>query len=159
VADVGGTNARFAVADLATLELSACRQIRCSDHDSLGAALGAYLATLPMRPSRAVIAVAAPVTSDWVKLTNAPWSFTRDDLCRTTGLDQVTLLNDFAALALALPHLGAEEVLKIGGGEPIEHAAKLVLGAGTGLGIASLLWSGDRYVAMAGEGGHVTLGA
>src|SRR5262249_11360886 len=56
-------------------------------------------------------------------------------------------------------HLGAEEVLKIGGGEPIEHAAKLVLGAGTGLGIASLLWSGDRYVAMAGEGGHVTLGA
>jgi glucokinase len=159
VADVGGTNARFALADLATLELSACRQIRCADHASLELALAAYLATLPARPSRAAIAVAAPVTSDTVKLTNAPWSFSRGELCRATGLDEVMLLNDFGALAFSLPHLAGDEILKIGGGEPAEHATKLVLGPGTGLGVASLVWSGQGFVAVAGEGGHVTLGA
>jgi glucokinase len=159
VADIGGTNARFALADLATLTLSACRQIRCSDYQSLAAALGAYLATLPERPEQAAIAVAGPVTSGTINLTNAPWSFTGEELSRTTGLDEMMLLNDFAALAHALPYLAGADLHQIGGCEPVEHGAKLVLGPGTGLGVASLIWSGEGFIAVPGEGGHVTLGA
>ncbi len=159
VADIGGTNARFALADLATLELAACHRVHCAEHKSLDAALGAYLATLTERPSQAVIAVAGPVNSDEISLTNAPWSFTREELCRATGLAEVMLLNDFAALAHALPHLAAADLHQIGGEAPVEHATKLVLGPGTGLGVATLVWSGERFVAMPGEGGHATLGA
>ncbi|MGA9603609.1 MAG: glucokinase [Methyloceanibacter sp.] len=159
VADIGGTNARFALADLATLTLSACHQIRCADHQSLAAALGAYLATLPERPEQAAIAVAGPVTSDAISLTNAPWSFTAGELCCTTALSDVMLLNDFAALAHALPYLAGADLHLIGGSEPVEHGTKLVLGPGTGLGVASLIWSGESFIAVPGEGGHVTLGA
>jgi glucokinase len=159
VADIGGTNARFALADLATLELSACHQVHCAEHKSLDAALGAYLSTLPERPSQAVIAVAGPVTSDAISLTNAPWSFTREELCRTAGFAEVMLLNDFAALAHALPHLSGADLHQIGGGAVVEQATKLVLGPGTGLGVAALVWSGERFVAVPGEGGHATLGA
>jgi glucokinase len=91
VADIGGTNARFALADLSTLALGTCRQISCADHESLDAALGDYLGALPERPEGAAMAVAAPVTSDAIRLTNAPWSFTREQLCRATGLDEVLL--------------------------------------------------------------------
>ena len=159
VADIGGTNARFALADPGTLELTELRQVRCADHPSLEAALGDYLGALFTPPDFAAIAVAAPVTGGKVSLTNSTWSFVDEDLCRKVGLMHIKVLNDFEALALSLPHLTAAELHQIGGGAPVEHAAKAVLGPGTGLGVAGLAWSGERWVALPGEGGHVTLGA
>jgi glucokinase len=159
VADIGGTNARFALADPATLELTEIRQVRCADHPSLEAALSDYLGALLSPPGLAAIAVAAPVTGGQVNMTNSTWSFAGEELCRKVGLEHIEVLNDFEALALSLPHLTAGELYQIGGGAPVEHAAKAVLGPGTGLGVAALAWSGERWVALPGEGGHVTLGA
>jgi glucokinase len=159
VADIGGTNARFALADLATLELSEIEQVRCANHANLADALQVYAGRLPMLPGRAAIAVAGPVTGTEIKLTNSAWSFSDAELCRKVGLKHVHVLNDFEALALSLPHLKRGELQQIGGEAPVEDAAKVVLGAGTGMGVAGLVRSGERWVALPGEGGHVSLGA
>jgi glucokinase len=159
VADIGGTNARFAVADLATLELSRISQILCAAHPTFTAAFRAYLAGLSAPLDHAAIAVAAPVTGETVHLTNSPWSFAKHELCRAVGLKGVLVLNDFEALALSLPHLAPAELYQIGGAAAEEHATKIVLGPGTGLGVAGLVWSGERWIAVSGEGGHSSLGA
>jgi glucokinase len=159
VADIGGTNARFAVADLATLELSRISQVRCAAHPTFSSAFCAYLAELSVPPDYAAIAVAAPVTGEEIHLTNSPWSFTKHEFCRTVGLKDLLVLNDFAALARSLPHLAPTELHQIGGGAPEPETTKIVLGPGTGLGVAGLIWSGERWIAVAGEGGHTSLGA
>ena len=69
------------------------------------------------------------------------------------------MLNDFEALALSLPHLARAELHQIGGAAAEDHATKIVLGPGTGLGVAGLVWSGERWIAVPGEGGHTSLGA
>jgi glucokinase len=159
VADIGGTNARFAIADLGTLELSDIRHFPCSGHPTLAAAIADYLAGIADPPAHAAVAVAAPVTGDDVKLTNSTWSFARNELRAKVGLEDVLVLNDFEALALSLPHLAGSELHQIGGSAPMEHGTKTVLGPGTGLGVAGLVWGGNDWIAVPGEGGHVTLGA
>jgi len=159
VADIGGTNARFAVADLATLDLSEVRQVRCAEHPNLETALGDYLAGLSAPPDAAAIAVAGPLIGAEISLTNSDWSLTKEALGRRLGLNHVQVLNDFAALALSLPHLASADLHQIGGGAPVAHQAKAVLGPGTGLGVAGLVWSGAGWVAVPGEGGHMSLGA
>jgi len=159
VADIGGTNARFAVADLVTLELATVRSLACADHATLAAAIGHYLKDIPEPIGHAAVAVAAPVTAETIQLTNSPWVFARGEIARAAGLEAVHVLNDFEALSLSLPHLGPAELHQIGGGEPVARATKAVLGPGTGLGVAGLVWSGSHWVAVPGEGGHVSLGA
>ena len=159
VADIGGTNARLALADLATLELSHIHQTLCDRHANLEAALGDYLASLPVKPRRAALAVAAPVSGEQINLTNSHWSFRKSELCHVAGFDEIQVLNDFEALALSLPALDPTELHQIGGTVPEEHATKVVLGPGTGLGVAGLVWSGQDWIAVPGEGGHMSLGA
>lgn len=159
VADIGGTNARFAVADLATLEIVSIRTFAGADYPNLADAMKAYLKDIPEPVSHAGIAVAAPLDADEIKFTNSPWSFVQSKLAAEVGLEAVHVFNDFEALSLSLPHLTPNELHQIGGGEPVPHAPKAVLGPGTGLGVAGLVWSGAGWVAVAGEGGHMTLGA
>ena len=159
VADIGGTNARFAVADLETLELSEIMHFLCSEHPTLACAASAYLEGLKESPSHAALAVAAPVVGEEISLTNSPWSFTRAALCRATGLEGALVLNDFQALALSLPNLSSSELHQIGGSDPVPRAAKLVLGPGTGFGVAGLVWTGTEWVAVPSEGGHMSLAA
>jgi glucokinase len=161
VADIGGTNARFAIADLVTLELVSIRSFAVADHPTLAEAIRYYLKDIKdIEPiAHAAIAVAAPVTDEEVRLTNSPWSFTKSGLARDAGLAGVQVLNDFEALSFSLPHLAAGELHQIGGGDPVVYGTKAVLGPGTGLGVAGLVWSGTHWVSVPGEGGHVTLGA
>jgi glucokinase len=159
VADIGGTNARFALADLDSLALSEIRQFLCADHASIDSAVRLYLDGLKERPRQAAIAVAGPVIGDEIRFTNSTWSFTGQGLGRAAGLDDILLLNDFQALALSLPHLRAEELHRLGGGEPVPQATKVVLGPGTGIGVAGLVWSGAEWVAVSSEGGHISLAA
>ncbi|MGB6766759.1 MAG: glucokinase [Methyloceanibacter sp.] len=87
------------------------------------------------------------------QLTNSTWSFTIEELRRVTGLDDILVFNDFQALAWSLPHLRREELHRIGESESLPHATKVVLGPGTGIGVAGLVWSGTsglRYRAKAG---------
>jgi glucokinase len=159
VADIGGTNARFALADLETLELSQIKQYVCSEQEGIAGTAKAYLKTLKESPRQGAIAVAGPVTGEEIKITNSGWTFTADQVRAAAGLDDLVILNEFEALAVSLPHLRANELHRIGGGEPVPHAAKVVLGPGTGVGVAGLVWSGTAWVAVPGEGGHVTLTA
>lgn len=157
VADIGGTNARLAIADLDTLELSNPVSLRREGFPSLEAVAESYLEGVAERPRAAAIAVAGPVVGDTIRLTNAPWSFRRDELRAALGLDELLVLNDFEALAYALPRLAPSDLQQIGGGAPVEHAPKVVLGPGTGLGVAGLVWSPSGWVAVASEGGHASL--
>lgn len=159
VADIGGTNARFALADPATLELSHISHAPCARHDTIEVALHNYLGDLDERPDRAVLAVAAPISGEEIRLTNSLWSFRKSELCRSCGFVTMYVINDFEALALSLPTLAPSELHRIGGETPKEHATKVVLGPGTGLGVAGLVWSGERWMAIPGEGGHISLGA
>src|SRR4029077_18733022 len=128
VADIGGTNARFALADLETFELSEIRQFPCAQHTSIEAAAQIYLAGLKERPCRGAVAVAAPLAGGEIKLTNSVWSFTAESLAVAASLDDILLLHDFEALSLSLPHLHAEELHWSGGGAPAPHATRVVLG-------------------------------
>ena len=157
VADIGGTNARFGLADLDTLEIGCIEVFLGRDHPTLAGAAAAYLDARDVRPRTGAFAVAAPVTGDSVRFTNSPWVFTLLELRHALGLDELLLLNDFEALALGLPHLGPSDLHQIGGGAPPERATKAVLGPGTGLGVAGLAWSPAGWVALPGEGGHTTL--
>lgn len=159
VADIGGTYARFAVADLVTLEVSAVRRFRNADHASLAEAIRFYLNDVGEAVAHAGIAVAAPLLEDTVQLTNAPWSFSQSALAGEAGLDVIHLFNDFEALSLSLPYLAEVELHQIGGAPPLEHGPKVVLGPGTGLGVAGLVWSPMGWVPVSSEGGHATLGA
>ena len=159
VADIGGTNARFALADPETLELSHIQQTLCADHANLEEALTEYFSGLPVKPRRAALAVAAPVSGEAIHLTNSHWSFRTSELRHAAGLEEIQVLNDFEALALSLPGLDPTELHQIGGTMPEAHATKVVLGPGTGLGVAGLVWSGQDWIAVAGEGGHMSIGA
>jgi glucokinase len=105
----------------------------------------------------AVFAMALPVDSDWVHLTNSPWAFSIEETRKALGLKGLTVINDFSAQALAIPVLSAKERHQIGEGKPVEGAPIGVIGPGTGLGVGGLLRIGDTWQPIASEGGHVSL--
>ncbi len=156
VADIGGTNARFAVVPAGTTQTQHEQTLYCEDFDGPVEAARHYLASLgDPHIDVAAFDVATAVTADRIRLTNGPWSFsiaaTRDAL----GLDQLHVINDFTALALAVPILNQDEIRKVGGGAPVPDTAIGVLGAGTGLGVSGLLRHAGRWLPVQGEGGHV----
>lgn len=155
VADIGGTNARFA---LATPDgrVGEAAVYPGADHPDFVSLLRTFLATRDRHPAGAVLAIAAPVTGDRVKLTNSPWTISASAVRDALSLERVVVINDFAAQALALPALSAADLAPIGGGRAEPRAAMAVLGPGTGLGVAGLIPYGDGYFPVAGEGGHVT---
>ena len=161
LADVGGTNARFAWQADAAAPITDVRVLPCAEHPTLQAAMHAYLGGLNRgRPQAAAIAIANPITGDEVRMTNHHWAFAQSAVKTEFGLQRLQLLNDFTALALALPVLPADELRQLGGGVAALDAAIALLGAGTGLGVSGLL--PDRrggWLPIEGEGGHVTLPA
>ena len=160
LADVGGTHARLAWQAGADAPIEHVQVLPVAAHASLRDAIRVYLAGIGRQPREAAIAMANPVTGDLVRMTNHHWSFSQAALRDELGLTTLRVLNDFTALALALPHLGTGERRQVGGGAPAADAAIALLGAGTGLGVSGLLPDGQGgWVPIAGEGGHVTLAA
>ena len=158
IADVGGTNTRCAVALPGGL-LERVETFRNRDYPGLGELLGAYLGQLPpdRRPAEAILAIAAPIRGDEIRMVNINWTISVAELGRRLHLTRVTPLNDFAAQAYALPVLGAADLVPVGGGKAVDGAPKVVVGPGTGLGVAGLVQAGGRWHAVTGEGGHVTM--
>jgi glucokinase len=153
VADVGGTNVRFALAE--GLQLHAEAAFACADFPSLAEAVDAFLAqTGAARPREAALAIASAVTSDRVEMTNHSWAFSIEQTRQALRLERLLVLNDFTALALSLPHIGARELRQIGGGHAVARMPIGLIGAGTGLGVSGLLPSAAGWVAIDGEGGH-----
>lgn len=161
LADVGGTNARFAWQTAPGAPVTDVRVLACVDFPSLQTAMQAYLDGLGRgRPAMAAIAIANPITGDQVRMTNHHWAFSQAAVKAEFGLSHLRLLNDFTALALALPDLPASELRQVGGGAGEPDKAKALLGAGTGLGVSGLVPDGSGgWVPLEGEGGHVTLPA
>jgi glucokinase len=159
VGDVGGTNCRFALASRSPESdwtLSRVEAYRCDAFPALEDAVGAYLAKTRASVSRAAIAVAGPVEDGAVSMTNRPWRIVEGRLADALGLGDCRVLNDFEALAHALPALGPDGVRALGPDRPPLAAGNLaVLGAGTGLGVAGLVRSGAGETVVVGEGGHI----
>lgn len=168
VADIGGTNARFARVG-ANGRHGEPVKLAVADYPSLAAATRAALERLPGPPiDRAAFAFAGPITGDAVALTNAGWSFSIEALRQELRLARLLVLNDFAALAWSLPHLEPHELRHIGrsakaeagqpGAAPEPGATLAVLGPGTGIGMSGLVATpSGGWAAISGEGGHATL--
>jgi len=158
VADVGGTHARFASQFEPGAPLVETGRYACADFPSLQDALRHHLGTRKLSmPAEAAIGIATAITGDAVRMTNNDWSFSIAQMKASLGLNRLLVINDFTALALALPALPREDLQAIGGGTAVAGGAMALLGAGTGLGVSGLLPSGTGYVPIAGEGGHVSL--
>lgn len=157
LADIGGTHARFALAGRGGAATHV-KVLRAADHKGLAEAVEAYLAdTKPAkRPSEAVFAVASPVIGDAIAFTNSPWSFSIATLRRRLALKRFDVINDFVAVAFAIPHLTDDDREQIGYGAAVAGAPIAVLGPGTGLGVAALVPHGDGWLPVATEGGHAT---
>lgn len=159
IADIGGTHVRFALVNRGEAPVETM-VLRCGDYPGPAEAARAYLATLGARPKRAAFAVASPVAGDRVKFTNSAWDFSVAGLQRDLGFERFDVVNDFAAVALSVRHLGVDDLRKLGGGEAVERMPIAVLGPGTGLGVSGVVPApGGRWVALATEGGHVTMPA
>src|ERR1700757_2546087 len=138
IADVGATNARFAVVSPEG-GLQRPRVLACEDYPTIQGAIAVYLVEeLPLtdvqRLETAALAIAGPVTGDQVALTNHPWSFSIAELRGHLAVERLHVLNDFAGVAAAMPQLDPSERSQIGGGEPLPDAPIGVLGPGSGLG-------------------------
>jgi glucokinase len=158
IGDIGGTNARFAIANDG--QFGEPTNIATIDHPSFESAIAAYLegpgAGVPIRD--AAFAVAGPVSGDQVVLTNHNWSFRLSDIRRRFAFDTLRIFNDFAGIALALPFVTDGDIIGVGGGEAAAGFPKAAIGPGTGLGMSALVPSGkDDWIVVSGEGGHVTL--
>jgi glucokinase len=157
VVDVGGTNARFAIADTSAgrLALQEPLNFTCAEYPRFEDALEAYLQRRGgPRPAEAVVAWAGPVTGGEASCTNSPWVCSEAALQRA-GFPRARLINDYTALALALPALSGEEVALLGPDLAPEPGQTLaVLGAGTGLGVAALAREAGVQLAVVSEGGH-----
>ncbi|MCI1710993.1 MAG: glucokinase [Chiayiivirga sp.] len=160
VGDVGGTNARFALTDPDAPEIGMieARSLPNAGFASLQHAIEHYLAQVQVRPRRAAIAVASPVDADEIRLTNRAWSFSRAELQRVLALEELRLLNDFGAVAWAVPTLKSDERVALYG--PVRTAPLgpiSVIGPGTGLGVGLLVGSARHgWHVVETEGGHVS---
>ncbi|MFM2086988.1 MAG: hypothetical protein RLZZ237_1857 [Pseudomonadota bacterium] len=160
LADVGGTNARFAL-ELSPGNITLVEVLPCADYPSLTAALQAYLALPAVAAAggaavrHAAIDIANPVDGDFLSMTNHHWSFSISAMRAECGFVTLDVVNDFTALARALPLLSNEEKHQVGTGSARQNTAIGLIGAGTGLGVSGLIPAHGSWVALQSEGGHV----
>lgn len=169
LADIGGTNARFALADIqlhAPLIVDSVRQFEVVEFPSLADAARHYLDALPVPAGNvrsAVFAIAGRIDGDEARITNHPWVISRAATQQALGLDSLRLVNDFAAQAMAIELLTGDDLVAIGGvpWTPPSAASRTyaVLGPGTGLGVSSLIVREAQCIALETEGGHASFAA
>ena len=159
IGDIGGTNARFALLVDSYAEPREFPIVQTADFANIDEAIQAsVLDRTSIMPKSAVLAVAAPIDGDEVDLTNSDWVVRPLEMIRSLGLQDIVLLNDFEAQALAVVALGEEHMVKIGPGEAEPAASRIVLGPGTGLGVAGLIHACRTWIPVPGEGGHMDMG-
>ena len=157
LADIGGTNARFAL--LAGRTVGMIARMPVSDYGGFPEALGAYLAKISGADTigAAILAVAGAVQNGHCALTNNPWVIDAAELRATYGFSTVRLINDFEAVAWSLPGLSPDKLRQIGGRQPVIGAPLAALGPGTGLGMAASIPHATGHLVLPSEGGHSTM--
>lgn len=160
MADIGATHTRCALLDDKGREIAA-EGFDNADFTGVTGVLGVYLdhRRASDRPTRAVLAVAAPIAGDDVQMINIGWRFSQRELKAELGLKRLTVVNDFAAVAWSLPQLGPSDLQQIGGGKSVPRTTMATLGPGSGLGVSALVPANDAWAVMTGEGGHVAMAA
>lgn len=168
VADIGGTNARFAVVHLGKDAQSSNSQqgfhpqqqitLKCAEHPSIAAMAKAYCqqAGIPI-PAYGCLAIAGPIENGLAKMTNLNWAFRIEDMRQELGMQALDVINDFAALAYATPFLRSDEIKSLHPGKANPSAAMVVMGPGTGFGMAGLVPDDDDWKILPTEGGHCNL--
>lgn len=159
IADVGGTSTRCALYHVRERRQSELRVFRNDDFPDLKGLLGGYLSAFNENPAAGAIAIAAPVSGDDVRMTNRDWHFDRLELGRELGLEPLYVINDFHAVAFALPDIRHRDLAEVGKASQYREGTRATLGPGTGLGVGAWIADGNGGAAMFGEGGHVTLSA
>ena len=144
VADIGGTNARFACVHVGQQDLHAIEKFPCADFPLFIDAVQAYMRSLTAPVDGVCLAVAGPVEQDWIDLPNNHWAFSRRELEQELSLP-VTVINDFSAQVLSIAALADKELQWIGEPRPPREPGGItaVLGPGTGLGVAAMMPGGD----------------
>lgn len=159
VGDIGGTNARFALWRDGQIESVLVKPT--ADYPRVEDAIRAYLHDIDQSEDAlqsVCLACAGPVSGDEFAFTNNQWRLSRTEFCRELGVDDLLLINDFSAMALGMTRLREGELIEVCPGQSAAGRARLVIGPGTGLGVATLLPISDgRWQAMPSEGGHVCL--
>ena len=155
VAEIDGTHARFAL----EIRRGVLRQgmvLACDGFPDFVSAVRAYLErlTLAQPVIHAAVAIANPVVGDWVQMTNHDWHFSIEQARDQLGLTTLVVVNDFTALASAIPKLGRDQLRQVGGGLVRENSVLAVLGAGTGLGVSGLVPGEQTWTSLGSEGGH-----
>lgn len=158
VADIGGTNARFAMATISkgSIALKNAQVFQAEDFSTLRDAVDAYLNANSAKPKRGCFAAAGPIINDSVDFTNSPWTLRKADIAGPLGLDQFCIVNDFYALAAGVAHLPADAFVDVKPGAPIKAAPQLVVGPGTGFGQALIVPTSLGTEIVSTEGGHVS---
>lgn len=156
IANIGGSTARF-VLEVAPGRFEQARNFACDDYEGVEAVCRAYLAGITgPHPLHGSMALASPIEGDLVRMSNRDWAFSIEALRSALGLQTLLAVNDFMAMAMALPRLGAEQRRQVGGGSPRDDGVIALLGASTGLGASALIPSGGRWLTLASEGGHAS---
>ncbi|MDO6446009.1 glucokinase [Colwellia sp. 1_MG-2023] len=157
VADIGGTNIR-----LGTFEqdspVTDLKVYQCGNYPSLSAVIHTYIneANLTGKTINACLAIACPVENDLISMTNLPWEFSQKALKEELSLNTLLLINDYTAIAHAVPYLSNDQKVQIGGGEVVSGKPISICGPGTGLGVANVVpLAQGQWQALGGEGGHV----
>jgi glucokinase len=160
-ADVGGTKAALALAAAggARPQIVAQHIYACREFDGLQPIVAAFLQQQPVAGHRGAIAaaclsVAGPVAANATTLTNLGWKVSGNTLAAELRLPEVRLVNDFEAAGLGISRIAANELETLQEGSPVARAARLVIGAGSGLGVGLLTWQDDGYAVHPSEAGH-----
>ncbi|MBN3765957.1 bifunctional transcriptional regulator/glucokinase [Burkholderia sp. Ac-20365] len=156
LADIGGTNARFAL-ETGPGEITQVLVYPCAEYPGVAEVIKKYLKDTKIgRVNHAAIAIANPVDGDQVSMTNHDWTFSIEGTRRALGFDTLLVVNDFTALAMALPGLTDAQRVQVGGGTRRQNSVIGLLGPGTGMGVSGLIPADDRWIALGSEGGHAT---
>jgi len=156
IADIGGTNMRVAIAgeqgDISAIEIYAC-----ADYAGLAEVLTDFIEKHHLQNNQisACLAIACPVENDLIVMTNLPWQFSQQALKAKLQLHKLILINDFTAIAHAIPQLSEQQKVQIGEGQTLAGKPISICGPGTGLGVANLVATEQGWMSLSGEGGHV----
>ncbi len=154
VADIGGTNIRLAITE--HNDITDIISYQCADFSSLIDVIRHYLTEKQLTSAsiNACLAIACPADDDLISMTNLPWQFSQKELKNDLNLNSLTLINDYTAIAMAIPLLTDEQKIKVGGGKALPKKPIAICGPGTGLGVANLVSIDNRWHCVGGEGGH-----
>lgn len=157
MADMGGTNIRFARGDF--LHIGPVQKYKCAEFASFQEALRTFEKQTGPLPDRFVLGVPGPVFGDELFFVNNPWRFKISEIKHAFSFKEMKVYNDFQASSMAIPFLSDKDVEQIGGGQVVLRRPKVVIGPGTGLGIGIVIPTKNGWESIESEGGHVTLPA